>query len=85
MTLQYKNFDLMCVGRGIYGIACGVLACTTPKILDETIPPQMIDQGFGTSTAIIMNVGFLLVNMIAKQGPTDGLAESNFWMIIFGF
>ena len=84
MTLQLASFDLMCLGRVLYGISCGVLACTTPKILDETIPSKLIDQGFGTSTSIIMNVGFLVVNMVAKMGPTDNLATSNFWMVIFG-
>ena len=43
LTLQLANFDLMCLGRVIYGISCGVLACTTPKILDETIPSKLID------------------------------------------
>jgi len=84
LTLQIQNFDLMCLGRVIYGISCGVLACTTPKILDETVPSKLIDQGFGTSTSIIMNVGFLVVNMVAKMGPATNLADSNFWMIIFG-
>lgn len=31
-----------------------------------------------------MNVGFLVVNMVAKMGPTDNLINSNFWMVIFG-
>ena len=30
-----------------------------------------------------MNVGFLVVNMVAKCGPTTHLEDSNFWMVIF--
>lgn len=48
------NFKVMCVGRFLFGVSAGVLLCATPKILDETIPPHLIDKGFGASTNIMM-------------------------------
>lgn len=48
------NFKIMCLGRFFFGFSAGVLLCASPKIMDETIPPALIDKGFGASTNILM-------------------------------
>lgn len=48
------HFKVMCVGRFIYGFSAGVLLCATPKVMEETIPTELIDKGFGASTNIFM-------------------------------
>ena len=48
------HFKVMCFGRFLFGLAAGVLLCATPKVMDETIPAELIDKGFGASTNILM-------------------------------
>ena len=79
-------FYMMCFGRFIVGFSCGVLICTTPKALDETVPSNLIDKGFGTSTNIILNVSFMLVMILALGMPDteEALKADWYWMVIFG-
>lgn len=65
------NFPIMCIGRLIFGFASGVLVIATPKILDETIPAHLMDNGYGVSTNLAIN-SFVLVNLLLGIGmPTD--------------
>lgn len=70
MTL-YLDFYLMCFGRVIFGIASGVLLCTTSKYIDETVPAKVLDKGFGTSTNIIINIGMFALMMMAMGMPEE--------------
>ena len=83
---MFLNFWQMCFGRFVLGISAGVILCTTPKMIEETVPPQLIEKGFGTSTSIIINAAFLGYLCLAGGMPDDPkeLAESKYWMIIFG-
>ena len=69
------------------GFAGGVLMCATPKALDETIPQDLMDRGFGTSTNIIINLAVFAMMILAKNMPSSEkqLGETKFWMLIFGF
>jgi len=77
---------MMCFGRFVFGFSCGVLICTTPKAIDETVPSYMVDKGFGTSTNIIINLSFMLVAVLSLGMPESekSLSEDWFWMVIFG-
>jgi MFS family permease len=76
----------MVFGRFVLGISCGVLLCATSKLMDETIPAKLIDQGFGTSTNILINVSAFFLLVMALWMPSDStqLQQSKFWMIIYG-
>lgn len=65
----YLNFWSMCFGRLIFGFSCGVIMCTTPKMLDEIIPGHLIDQGYGTSTNIFINFAFFIMLILAMGMP----------------
>ena len=65
------NFWVICLGRLILGFTCGVLLCATPKALDEVLPSQLIDNGFGTSTNIMINLSYLQVMQMANFMPDD--------------
>jgi len=82
----YLNFWIMCVGRFIYGFSAGVIMCATPKMLEETIPANVAEKGFGTSTNILINVGNFLCMMLAAGMPEQSrdLQTSKFWMLEFG-
>jgi|TARA_B110001450_G_C17563187_1_gene457651 MFS family permease len=63
------DFNSMCFGRMLFGFASGILSCATPKVLDETIPANLMDKGFGTSTNIIINFAFFAVLIMAMGMP----------------
>jgi|TARA_B110001450_G_scaffold252629_1_gene274735 hypothetical protein len=67
---------MMCFGRFVFGFSCGVLICTTPKAIDETVPSYMVDKGFGTSTNIIINLSFMLVAVLSLMMPETEYALS---------
>ena len=82
----YLNFWSMCFGRLIFGFSCGVIMCSTPKILEETIPGHLFDQGFGTSTNIFINLG-CFVMLILSMGMPDKkteLVDTDVWYILYG-
>ena len=63
------DFNSMCFGRMLFGFASGILSCASPKLLDETIPANLMDKGFGTSTNIIINFAFFAVLIMAMGMP----------------
>lgn len=77
---------MMCFGRFIFGFSCGILICTTSKTIDETVPSNLIDKGFGTSTNIIINLSFMLVAVLALGMPESEyeLSNSYYWMVLSG-
>jgi MFS family permease len=80
------DFNSMCFGRCLFGFASGILSCATPKVLDETIPANLMDKGFGTSTNIIINFAFFAVLIMAMGMPETQaeLIETKYWMLIYG-
>lgn len=61
----------MCFGRFIYGLAAGVILCTTPKIIEEIVPANLMDKGFGMSTSLNINLAFLFCLILAGGMPDD--------------
>ena len=49
------NLYVITVGRFLFGITAGINVVACPKILEETIPSNYMDYGFGMSTAIGIN------------------------------
>ena len=80
------NFWSMCFGRLIFGFSCGVILCATPKMLVETIPANLIDLGYGTSTNIFINFAFFVMLIIAMGMPdkAEELKITNYWYVMFG-
>lgn len=79
------NFYAICLGRFLLGFTCGVILCATPKCLDEVLPAELIDNGFGTSTNIMINLSYLQVMIMANFMPDDkpSLVDNNYWKILF--
>ena len=71
ITALFRHFYWMCFGRFLFGVSSGVLMCTTPKILEETIPANVMDKGFGTSTNILINVANFLCLIMAVGMPEE--------------
>jgi len=79
------EFYTICMARFILGFCCGVMLCATPKCLDEVLPPELIDGGFGTSTNIIINLSYLQVMIMANYMPEDkaSLQTTSYWKVLF--
>lgn len=82
----YLNFWSMCFGRLLFGFCVGVILCTTSKILVETIPSHLLDQGYATSTNIFINFSLFIMLMLSMGMPVakKDLMETNYWYIMFG-
>jgi MFS family permease len=50
------NYDIMFVGRLLFGICAGLNMAICPKMIEETIPTRLMDKGFGICTAIGTNL-----------------------------
>jgi MFS family permease len=48
MTLVL-NLHMIIIGRFLFGFCCGVFSVAGPKMLDETVPVNLISK-FGTAT-----------------------------------
>ena len=72
---MFLNLPMICIGRFIFGFACGTFSVAGPKMLDETIPINL-SSSFGTATnsfmaggiMIAIVLGILLPEEIDKQG-----------------
>ena len=76
----------MCAGRIIYGFTAGVMICSTPTMMIETIPSIVSEKGFGTSTNIFINFATLVCLMLPAWLPEkkSELEQTKFWMVCWG-
>jgi len=81
----YLEFFSICVWRFIHGFATGILVNACPKMIEETVPANVMDYGFGTSTNLCINVA-IMVTLLLGLGlpPESDYAETNYWMIFYG-
>jgi MFS family permease len=80
-----NNFYVILVGRLAYGFAAGVLVTACPKIVEETIPSNHMDYGYGISTNLGINLFVmisLLSGLIIPSDKTELLTSQN-WKIIY--
>ena len=46
-----KNFAVIITARFVFGLASGILVSTAPKMVQETVPANLLDSGFGVMTS----------------------------------
>ena len=82
-----ENFYCILFGRLAFGFAAGVLVTACPKIVEETVPSTHMDNGFGISTNLGINL-FVMISLLsgfivpAKDEPAE-LLTSQSWKIIY--
>ena len=69
MTM-FLNIELICIGRFIFGLCCGVFFVARPKMVDETIPVSHLSL-FGTATNIFLSAGITLAILLGYILPDD--------------
>ena len=67
----YDDFNVICFGRLLFGFANGVLLAAAPKIIEETVPVNIQDYGFGTSTNVMINIGIMINFILGTLVPTE--------------
>ena len=82
-----KNWPLMVTSRFLFSFFAGIHVSMTPKILDETIPGQLMDYGFAASTNVFINI-FLMIELLMGMGYPDDtdspiLRTTNYWQAFF--
>lgn len=89
----YPNYFVMIAGRALYCLAAGVLITVVPRIIEETIPSENFDHGFGQSTNLgidfVVFVNSALVIFMPKlnkaQDNQADLKDSMLWKYLYFF
>jgi len=81
----WLNWTLMLIGRFIFSFVAGIAVAAAPKIIEETVPPHLIDRGFGQSSNAIICFGLFLSMVVGIAAPTEprDLGTSDFWKIFY--
>lgn len=83
------NYWLLVVTRVGYGIAVGLIISSAPVMLEETVPHQWMDKGFGASTNLCINFGIMTTTILGVGNPPlddyDALKSSSYWRFIYAF
>ena len=65
------EFWIISAGRMFVGFGAGMIMTTSPKFIEETVPPHLMGWGFGISTNVAMNFATLLDSLLALLMPGD--------------
>ena len=81
------DYNMICTGRFIYGLCGGALLSTCPSIVEETVPFDLIDKGYGASSSIAVQSMIFFCMLMGFLVPVDqiGLANTQVWRIIYLF
>ena len=78
------SYGVICTGRFLHGVIAGILVNTASKILDETVPAAIMDNGFGTSTNLMIIMGIMATMLIGiGLPPEDEYGTSNYWRLFY--
>jgi predicted MFS family arabinose efflux permease len=64
-----SNFYIICAGRFLFGMSAGVLIAVAPRMLEETVPHDIYDSGFGASINTAIDV-VILINLLLSKYMT---------------
>jgi MFS family permease len=75
----YQNFYAIICGRLIYGFSCGLLAITMPRVMEETVPGELVGMFGGCyclSFAFATLVAYAMAVFLPPENDTAALATS---------
>lgn len=85
-----NHYLIMMLGKVFFGMGAGVLIAVAPRILEETIPADLIDRGFGAMTnvgvdAMSLTSTIFIIFMPKKGGKNSEkeMKESKLWKILY--
>lgn len=63
-----ENIWIISIGRTIFGISCGIMIVCVPKMIEETVPHNLIGS-FGIITNLSINWGMLIALLMGFGLP----------------
>ena len=75
-----QRFYAIIIGRLIYGFSCGLIAITMPRVMEETIPGELVGVFGGLyclSFAFATLVAYGMAAFLPPESQTEKLAESS--------
>jgi len=87
LTLERPVWYTLIVGRLLYGLAVGITAIATPRLMEETVPASWVG-AFGAaycfSMAVAVMTGDLLASILPPDDDTKALQETGLTAVVFG-
>jgi hypothetical protein len=87
LTLNLNIWSII-AGKLLYGFSSGVINIACPKMLDETVPLELIG-GFGIATNTFICVGIFfgvaLGMGLPEEGDIEAYAKDEYWRVMYGF
>ena len=87
-TSLIEKLASIVIGKFIFGFSVGVLNVAGPKMLDETVPVDLLG-AFGIATNVYICFGIGLATLIGvglpKDGDIEGYIQDDFWRVVYGF
>lgn len=80
-----ENLGALCVGRFIFGFSAGIFTCAGPKMVEETVPINLIGQ-FGMVSNATICFGCMVAMLVGWGLSVDTLLNSGYyWRVVFLF
>ena len=66
----FLDIYCICVGRLIFGLACGVLSICVPRLIEETVPNHLLST-YGSATNFSATLGGMIACLMGAGLPPD--------------
>ena len=83
----WENFAAIIAGRLLYGFSVGIIAIAMPRIMEETVPINLVGFFAGLyclSFAFATMFAYLFAYFLPPDDDTSALKETHITNIIFG-
>ena len=80
ITIFDSNYTAIIVGRLIYGFSVGIIAVSMPRLMEETVPGNLVGAYGGLyclSFAFATLLAYALAVFLPKDSDTAALAETH--------
>ena len=87
ITIYDSSYAAIIIGRLIYGFSVGIIAIAMPRLMEETVPSNLVGAYGGLyclSFAFATLLAYALAVFLPKETDLDALAESHVTQVIFG-
>ena len=86
-TTLILNLPAIVIGKFLFGFATGVINVACPKMLDETVPADLLGAfGIATNTYICLGIGLAMIDPgLPEEGEIEAFKEDKLWRFVYGF
>jgi len=76
------------IGKFLFGFSSGVINVAGPKMLDETVPTDLLGAfGIATNAYICLGIGLAMIvgAGLPEEGDIQGFKDDELWRLVYGF